>query len=65
MRSSRPRIGAEVEIHANNSSYRGTLLSMSETEVYIKSASRTWSIATDRIQSLRYLDDKKSNSPRL
>ena|GEM_PF-4486166 len=48
-----PKPGDSVEVYASGSCYSGILIGMTESEVYLKSATRTWVIPMDRVQSVR------------
>lgn len=53
--SHRPKIGAKVQVHANNTTYVGILVGMSESEIYLKSPTRTWTIELSKVRSIKYL----------
>lgn len=51
-------IGKEVEVIANGLSYSGVLMSVSETEVYLKGKLQWFFIATDTVNTI---NPKKTN----
>lgn len=62
MRSKGPYPGDEVVVHANRSQYKGILIGMTESEVYLKSPTRTWTIDMKRVQAVSVLNHSAEQS---
>lgn len=54
-----PKSGELIRVRANGVNYKGQFLAMSDTELYLKSETRTWVVPLDRILSVHYLERDK------
>lgn len=61
IQTKKPKIGSQVEVYANQSVYRGELVGMSETEIYIKTTTRTWALPLERVSRVIVAEPKQSS----
>lgn len=60
MSSYNRKIGKQVEVTANGTTYRGVLKGMTATEIFLKSPTKTWQIPMDRVRSIKLFGTSSS-----
>ncbi|PIR21966.1 MAG: hypothetical protein COV44_10260 [Deltaproteobacteria bacterium CG11_big_fil_rev_8_21_14_0_20_45_16] len=56
LQSKQLKKGTQIVVHANSCTYKGELIGMTETELYLKTPTRIWTLPIDRINHVKNLD---------
>jgi len=56
LQSKQLKKGTQIIVHANSCAYKGELVGMTETELYLKTPTRMWTLPIDRINHVENLE---------